>query len=158
MFALRRARLTMAGVQQLLLMTPAMRLSEGPKIAAELHACSAISKQVHACLEATAELQRLQKRRAELQGLPFQSRWESAAELSSIVLCAVAGGLSASLHFAFLSLFGVAIYVYRRSTAAIRKRQAAQVELAELNARIRAAAEALRDVEERLKTQATSVS
>ena len=110
-----------------------------------------LSHRIQHLLASTDKLQQLNMRRTQLQSMPFQSKWEAGAELGSIVLCAAAGGLSASLHYAFLSLFGVAFWVYRRSTATIRRRQAAQVELADVNVLIHQAARILSEAETAVK-------
>ncbi len=127
-------------------MSPQLRLSEGPGIMLQVK--DEMSKQkVSDLLTTTAELHKLHKRKIELQSVPFQTRWEAGAELGSIVLCAAAGGLSASLHYTFLSLFGVAFWVYRRSTASIRARQAAHDELQEVNKAVKQAARAVVEAE-----------
>ncbi len=127
-------------------MTPQLRMTEGPGILQDVKDTHSKQKIEH-LLKSTAELHRLHKRKIELQSMPFQSRWEAGAELGSIVLCAAAGGLSASLHYTFLSLFGVAFLIYRKSTASIRARQAAQIELVEVNKAVRHASRVLTEAE-----------
>ncbi len=135
-------------------MTPTMRLSEGTKLATQLaETRHSLAEPVQRFVSASQQVQLLQKRRTELQSVPFQSRWEAGAELGSIVLAAAAGGLSASLHFSFLTLFGVAFWAYRRSTASIRRRQAAQLELAEVNNLMRAASQVLFEAESKLQSE-----
>ena len=138
-----------SSLKDLLLMTPAMRLTEGPRVLRGLEDARSRA-QLSALLEATAAMHSLQQRRVVLQTMPFQTRWEVGAELGSIVVCAAAGGLSASLHPGFLSLFGVAFVLYRKSTRSIRQRQAAQVELGEVTSQIRDAAKILKKTEQEL--------
>ncbi len=144
-------------IAQLLVMTPTMRISEGSKLLQEISLVTS-REPLERFLDATQRMQQLHVRRTELQSMPFQSRWEAGAELGSIVLCAAGGGLSVSLHFSFLSLFGVAFLIYRRSTASIRRRQEAQTELAEVNVLIREAAVNLTTAEENLKKSVLATS
>ena len=107
-------------------------------------------------IKTTEKLEKLKQDRTSLMGTRMQNSWEAGMEVGSVILCAAAGALSASLHFGFLSLFGIAILLNRKATASIRKRQNAQLEIGKLSEEIREITQNLQSIESELYSDSRS--
>ncbi len=70
--------------------------------------------------------------RSILMSLPSQNNLQQAAEMGALLLTAIAGALSVSLHYTFLGLFGFSIALYRKSTSMIRARIESHARIEEL--------------------------
>jgi hypothetical protein len=117
-------------IQQFLKLSPIMRASSAQEYVSKF---PNLADQIHDISKKSRALEDFKQTRLQLSSLPTQSTGESTAEIGSIILCAAAGALSASLHYGFLSLFGLAFWLNRKSTASIRRRQEATVQLGLIN-------------------------
>jgi len=98
-----------------------------------------------------AERAKLSNQRSDLLAVGYQNMVGENKEFGALILCAIAGIFAVSLHPIFFSIFGIAYWLYRRSTAQVRKQRAAVEELEGI-------LEQIKELEEKEAQQITGLS
>ena len=144
-------------IRNFLSLPPPLQISGAQDLAESLRILddSLVPNLILSVAEKQKSLSIARKRRSELMSIPSQSNWEVGMEMGSIILCAAAGGLSVSLHFGFLSVAGIALWVNRLSTERIRERKAAAADIELLGKQISELAREIDDIVKILKCQVT---